>query len=89
MRDAVMKLPPDTTMPMIQAEAEKLGLDAARLTHDMDDPSVQQRIDANLKLAHQLGIQGTPALVVGGELVPGALDLGELQKVVTEARKGG
>jgi protein-disulfide isomerase len=89
LREAVMQLPPDTTMPMIQAAAKKLGLDGVRLAHDMDDPAVQQRIDANLKLAHTLGIQGTPAMVIGTEMVPGALDLAELQKVVAEARKGG
>jgi protein-disulfide isomerase len=87
LRTAVMKLPPDTTKPMIQATAEKLGLDWPRLSRDMDDPAIQQRIDANLKLARTLNIQGTPALVVGNQIVPGAVDLGELIKAVTEARR--
>jgi protein-disulfide isomerase len=52
----------------------------------MDNPAIQARIDANLKLARSLGIAGTPALVVGGELIPGAVDLPELQKVVATAR---
>jgi protein-disulfide isomerase len=47
---------------------------------------VQQRIDANLKLAHQLEIDGTPALVIGDTLIPGAVDLPELSKAVAEAR---
>lgn len=89
LREAVMKLPPDTTRPMIQAAAEKLGLDWPRLSHDMDDPAVQARIDANLKLARTLQIQGTPALVVGSDIVPGAVDLAELTKIVAEARKAG
>jgi protein-disulfide isomerase len=88
MRDAVMKLPPDTTIAQIEGAARSLGLDWPRMAHDMDDPAVQARIDANLKLAHDLGIQGTPALVIGNDLVPGALELPELQKVVAEARKG-
>ena len=58
------------------------------MAHDMEDPSVQARIDANLKLAHDLGIQGTPALVIGNDLVPGAVELPELQKAVADARKG-
>jgi protein-disulfide isomerase len=86
MRNAVMALPPDTTPAMIQREAEKLGLDWPRLSRDMDDASVQQRIDANLRLAHALAIQGTPALVVGQEMVPGAVDLPALRKIVAEAR---
>ena len=47
---------------------------------------MQQRIDANLKLAHALDIEGTPALVIGDTMVPGALDLAELQKQVADAR---
>ena len=87
MREAVMQLPPDTTRPMLQATAEKLGLDWPRLSHDMDDPAVQQRIETNLRLARTLAIQGTPALIVGEEIVPGAVDLTELQRVVAEARR--
>lgn len=86
LREAVMQLPPDTTLPMIQTAAEKLGLDWGRLSHDMDTLAVQQRIDANIKLAHALDIDGTPVLVIGDALVPGALDLAELQKGVAEAR---
>lgn len=88
MREAVMKLPPDTTLPAIEASARALGLDWPRLARDMDDPAVQARIDANIKLAHDLGIQGTPALVIGSDLVPGALELPELQKAVADARHG-
>ena len=88
MREAVMKLPPDTTLPQIETVARGLGLDWPRMQRDMDDPSVQGRIEANLKLAHELGIEGTPALVIGGDLVPGAVDLPDLEKAVAEARKG-
>jgi protein-disulfide isomerase len=88
MREAVMKLPPDTTLPQIETAARKLGLDWSRMARDMEDPSVQARIDANIKLAHQMGIQGTPALVIGDDLIPGAVELPDLQKAVAAARKG-
>ena len=52
----------------------------------MDDPAIQARIDANLKLARVLGIEGTPALVIGGELIPGAVELPDLMKTVAAAR---
>ncbi len=86
LRTAIMNAPPQTTRPMIQEAAVRLGLDWKRLEHDMDDPAIQARIDANLKLAHAIGIEGTPALVIGGELIPGAVDLAELQKAVVTAR---
>jgi protein-disulfide isomerase len=88
MRQAVMKLPPDTTIEQIEQSARSLGLDWPRMQRDMADPAVQARIDANLKLAHDLGIQGTPALVIGNDLVPGAVDLPELRKAVAGARHG-
>jgi protein-disulfide isomerase len=88
MRDAVMKLPPDTTLPQLESAARALGLDWTRMARDMEDASVQAQIDANLKLAHELGIQGTPALVIGNDMVPGAVDLPELEKMVAGARRG-
>lgn len=88
MREAVMKLPPDTTLGQLEAAAHNLGLDWPRMARDMEDPATQARIDANLKLAHDLGIQGTPALVVGDDLIPGAVELPELQRAVAAARKG-
>lgn len=89
LREAIMKMPPDTTLAMIQQAAEKLGLDWPKLQRDMKDPAIQKRIDANLKLAQALGIQGTPALIVGDQLVPGAVTMAELQKLVEAARKAG
>jgi protein-disulfide isomerase len=86
LRTAIMDDPAQTTKPMIQEAAVRLGLDWKRLERDMENPAIQARIDANLKLAQSLGIAGTPALVVGGELIPGAVDLAELQKVVAAAR---
>jgi len=87
LRAAVMQMPPDTTLAMIQAAAGKLGLDWPKLEHDMQAPAVQQQIDANLKLAKLLDIEGTPALVIGNQIVPGALDVADLQKEVTAARQ--
>ena len=86
LRDAVMRMPPDITRGAIETEARRLGLDTVRLLHDMDDPSIQQQIDANLRLAQRLNIQGTPAMVVGGELLAGAVDAAELKQMVAQAR---
>jgi protein-disulfide isomerase len=88
MRDAMMRVPPDITLATIETSARLLGLDSARLAHDMDDPAIQAQIDTNLKLARQLGIQGTPAMVIGDEMLPGAVDEGELKAAVAEARAG-
>lgn len=86
MRDAVMRMPSDITRAALETEAKKLGLDTARLMRDMDDPSIQQQIDTNLRLAQRLSIQGTPAMIVGDDLLPGAVDTAELKRAVAQAR---
>ena len=86
LRDAIMTAPPQTTKAMIQDAAQRLGLDWKRLEHDMDDPAIQSRINAHLQLARSIGIEGTPALIIGSDLIPGAVDLPELRKAVASAR---
>jgi protein-disulfide isomerase len=69
LRTALMQAPPGYTKEQILAIARTLGLDDARLGHDMDDAAITARIDANLRLARDLGLDGTPALVIGDTLV--------------------
>lgn len=84
--DALLRLRTDTPETVIQAEAQRAGLDWTRLRRDMEDPAITRRIEANTALAQRLGIEGTPALVVGNTLVSGAVDLNELERLVREAR---
>ena len=86
LHDALLKLREEPAEPVLRREAERAGLDWARLKRDMEDPSVQRRIEANTQLAQTLQIQGTPAMVVGETLVPGAVDLASLERLVAEAR---
>lgn len=86
LQDALMRLREEPTEPVLRREAERLRLDWPRLRREMEDPAIAARIQANLALAQQLGIQGTPALVVGDTLVPGAVDLPALQALVARAR---
>ena len=86
LRDAIMAAPQQTTKAMIQDAAQRLGLDWKRLEHDMDDPAIQSRINAHLQLARSIGIEGTPALIIGSDLIPGAVDLPDLRKAVASAR---
>ena len=86
LRPAIMALSGTTTRDTLRDLADRQGLDGARLLRDMDDPTIKARLDANLGLAPQLGIDGTPAFVVGGRMVSGAADLREMQAAVAAAR---
>lgn len=67
--------------------AGDVGLDLKQLKADMGRPEVQEAIDANLALARALGIRGTPTIIVGDELVPGAIEFAQLRELVEAARK--
>jgi len=84
--DLLMAQAAPPTRESIRADAQRLGLDADRLLREMDSPAITARIAANLSLATRLGIQGTPALVIGDALIPGAVDVAELQQSVRQAR---
>lgn len=45
--------------------AKKEGLNIAKLKKDMTDKSINNQIDANMKLAQDLQISGTPAFFIG------------------------
>ena len=72
---------------IIKAAAQRLGLDWERMQRDMADPAIQARLDANLKLASALEIEGTPAYVIGQQLLPGAMALADLRDMIALARK--
>ena len=82
---AIMQMSGTPTIAMLRAEAEREGMDGARLERDMADPAIQARLDQNLRLASSLHIEGTPALVIGDRLIPGAIDLAELQTAIGSA----
>ncbi|MBX3500054.1 MAG: thioredoxin domain-containing protein [Alphaproteobacteria bacterium] len=65
-----------------------LKLDAQRLTKDMDDPAITQHIDKAAQLARALGVNGTPAFIIGTQLIPGAVDADTMKAAVAKARKG-
>ena len=88
LQSAVMRAAGPSTADTLRAEAERQGLDGAALLRDMDDPAIKARLDANVALAQQVGLQGTPALVIGTRLIPGAVDLADLRAAVAEARAG-
>jgi protein-disulfide isomerase len=46
--------------------AGDLGMDAARFARDMDDKQVKMRIEADQQAAEELGIVGTPTLLIDG-----------------------
>jgi len=68
------------------AAAKEAGFDMAKLERDMTSPEVKATIEENMKLAEQLGLNGTPSYVVGSDVVVGAVGLEALKGKVKAAR---
>jgi len=84
--EALMGAGGPLTSDAIMDIARRSGLDTASLRRDMESPQITALLRRNHALAGALGVTGTPAFIVGDELVPGALDLATLAQLVERAR---
>lgn len=74
----------------IERIAKEIGIDFEKLKKDMQAPEVTQEIEANLKLARSIGINGTPAFIIADRPVPGAVGIDILRTQIADVRaKGG
>ncbi|MGO1120921.1 DsbA family protein [Rhodovibrionaceae bacterium A322] len=71
---------------VILALANDLALDVEKLKQDMIDPEVTAHLERVRQVAQKLQINGTPAFIIGEELVPGALSMESFRAKVDEAR---
>lgn len=71
----------------IEAAARAAGMDLAAAKAFIAKPEVEAELARNLELARRLGINGTPAWLVGDELIAGAVGKERLQDVLNAARK--
>lgn len=69
--------------------ARDLGADMAKLEEVIADPATVEIVRGTHSLADDLGINGTPAYVVGDEVLVGWAPLAELKKQLESARKDG
>ncbi len=85
--NALMSLRRGLTEDAIFQVAEDVGLDVARLKADMEKPEIEATIAANRDLATAMGIRGTPTVVVGEQVAPGAVSYDRLTAMIQDARE--
>lgn len=86
LHEALLSAKNDLTSAQILKIASQVGLNVKKLASDMKNSELDGIIDRNRTLAKELGISGTPAFVIGNEIVPGGLELEALKEVVARAR---
>lgn len=73
---------------MVLATAKEIGLDLKRLQEDMKAPEIDQILERNKVLGQNVGVEGTPAFVVGETFVPGAVEINYIKDMVGKERGG-
>jgi protein-disulfide isomerase len=79
--------PADRALAMVVAK--ELGLDMARIDKDVQSPEVRATLEESYELAQALAVNGTPAFVVGEEVLHGAVGLDQIKARVQAVRTCG
>lgn len=71
---AMMALKGQAVEASVMKVAADVGLNIEILKVDMQSGTVNDHIEASLRLADALGITGTPTFILGDEIIPGVID---------------
>lgn len=63
-----------------------LGMDADQLEKDANSEAVKADIEKSVSVARELGVNGTPAFIINGEMYPGYLGPEGMKKAIKQAR---
>ena len=83
---AMMTYRGQITDAVVMRMVAQAGLDIEQLKSDMESPKTMAIIQRTREAAAALEINGTPGLVVGDTVVPGAIGLDELVKLISKER---
>ena len=83
---AMMTYRGQITDAVVMRMAAQAGVDIDQLKSDMESPKTMAIIQRTREAAAALEINGTPGLVVGDTVVPGAIGLDDLVKLIAEER---
>jgi len=67
--------------------AENVGLDVEQMRKDVKSEKVNEMLEKGVEIGQDIGVNGTPAFIVGDQLYPGYLGEEGLMRAVSEARK--
>jgi predicted DsbA family dithiol-disulfide isomerase len=82
--------------PKEDAEMEKLakalGLDVEKMKKDIESQEIKDELVKDMTVAGEIGVQGTPAFIVGTTFIPGYVGEEGLKQAIADVRakaKGG
>lgn len=84
--DALMTYKGNLTESASYQIAAGLGFDIARLKEIAAAQATSDKLNKNYQLAQKLGLQGTPAFIIGNQIVRGYLPVDDMMAVVEQER---
>lgn len=66
--------------------AKKAGIDLDKLREDLNDPALAATLEDNLNMTRKFGITGTPAFIVGENIIRGYISIDSMRGAIAEAR---
>ncbi len=84
---AMMNNRQQITDALLEKVAKDAGLDVAKAKVDAEGTEILIQIEKNRTLATQMGISGTPAFVIGQEIMAGVATADQLKAKIADVRK--
>lgn len=72
------------SVPDLTKKAQQVGLDEPRFAACLNEGAMAERVRKDADAGSQAGVNGTPALVINGKLIAGAVPYDELARTVQE-----
>jgi protein-disulfide isomerase len=89
MHDILFKNQQALSAADLEKYAKEIGLDMGKFKAAVDSHKFAAQVDAETKQGSELGVSGTPAAFVNGQLVSGAQPVDAFKKIVEAELKGG
>lgn len=77
----------DQSDEFVQNTLKLLNIDHIKVKNALTDPRIEKELNSTLNLAQQLGIRGTPAFIIGEEMIPGAIDSEAMSGLIKSSRE--
>jgi protein-disulfide isomerase len=82
---SLMKAKGSMTGELALSAAAGMGIDTAKLKRDLKDPDIDAILRQNFVAAEALGVNGTPAFVIGDQVIVGAVGADRMQAALSAA----
>jgi len=83
--EGLMRMSP-ISKEAVESLLTELSIDLDKINTEIEKVEIKNAITKNFELARNLRIQGAPAFIINGKLMPGLLDVATLKEIIAQIR---